>query len=150
MYAMLPFGIISNSFFISLPKYFDSFPISLFRKIFRVVLTGTHDTTIDSLKISYAMLKKGMILCVFPEGKRSLNGVVDKAKKGIGHVAELTMSPIIPVYISGTEKLYSRKNPGLHMSCIKIHIFEQIKIKKDHDILLKWQETLSDYGEKEK
>ncbi|MDI6809525.1 MAG: lysophospholipid acyltransferase family protein [Candidatus Eisenbacteria bacterium] len=50
-------------------------------------------------------LKKGRALLVFPEGGRNLSGELKPARTGIGMMAMETSSPILPAYISGSDKI---------------------------------------------
>ena len=56
------------------------------------------------LKKSLNALKNGKALGVFPEGTRSRDGKLQKAQPGVGIIAAKSRVPIIPVYISGTDK----------------------------------------------
>lgn len=51
------------------------------------------------------IIKNGGRILIFPEGTRSRNGKMIKAKKGIFLIAKLTGSQIIPIGIAGTEKM---------------------------------------------
>lgn len=151
IYGLFPFRIINNCFFISIPEYFGIFPLSLIRKIGRIIITGTWDTAVKSLQYSYQVLKSRKIMCVFPEGSRSLEGNIEKPKKGIGYVAKQSGAFLLPVYIDGSEALLSRKNPGVHRAIIKACIFPPIYTEGAvEDFLSKWQKKLQNYHEQKK
>jgi 1-acyl-sn-glycerol-3-phosphate acyltransferase len=52
-----------------------------------------------------SLLKSGQSICMFPEGTRSRQGSLIKAKRGILLIAKLSGCPIIPLGLEGTEKL---------------------------------------------
>ena len=54
------------------------------------------------------LLKKGEVVCIFPEGGRSFDGELGKAKTGVAVLALLSGSPVIPIGIKGTFKLWPR------------------------------------------
>ncbi len=54
-------------------------------------------------------------ICIYPEGYLNRNGVLEKAKGGVGFLAASTNTPVIPVAITGVGNLtiktfFSRKN----------------------------------------
>ena len=57
------------------------------------------------LKKSLSVLKNGKALGVFPEGTRSRDGKLHKAEPGVGIIAAKSRVPIVPIYISGTDKV---------------------------------------------
>ena len=57
-----------------------------------------------SLKKAVQRLREGKVLGIFPEGTRSFDGCLQKAEPGIGLIAAKSGVPIVPVYVSGTEK----------------------------------------------
>lgn len=140
IYGTLPFKVINNCFFMSIPKYFDRMPLVLVRKIFRVILTGTSSTSVSSLQYSYQVLKdRKRIMCVFPEGERSIDLHVKRPKRGIGHVAKLSKAGILPVFIGGSEEVLSRSYSGLRRAKLSVKILPVVKTDGDVDqFLSKW------------
>jgi len=67
------------------------------------VRRGTADRT--AIKYAISLLKSGEILGVFPEGTRSTTGELGKPEPGIGMIALKAGVPIIPVAITGTNKI---------------------------------------------
>ncbi|OGW75065.1 MAG: hypothetical protein A2Z72_03470 [Omnitrophica bacterium RBG_13_46_9] len=56
------------------------------------------------LKEALQRLKCGESLCIFPEGTRSPDGNLQKAQPGIGLIAAKSGAPVVPAYVSGTNK----------------------------------------------
>lgn len=56
------------------------------------------------LKKALKILKEGGALGIFPEGKRSPDGSLQKAEPGVGVIAARSKAPIVPMYISGADK----------------------------------------------
>ena len=67
-----------------------------------------HSGDSKPLKKVMQKLKNGGALAIFPEGRRSPDGRLQKAEAGIGLIAMKTGAPIIPVYVSGTDKALPR------------------------------------------
>jgi 1-acyl-sn-glycerol-3-phosphate acyltransferase len=51
-------------------------------------------------------LEEGMILGMFPEGRRSQDGKLRKGKPGPAVIASKTDTPVLPVGIAGTDKIH--------------------------------------------
>jgi 1-acyl-sn-glycerol-3-phosphate acyltransferase len=60
---------------------------------------------VGALKKAVGLLKQGRAVLMFPEGTRSLTGKLLKPKPGVGMIAALTSSPVVPAYIRGTNRL---------------------------------------------
>ena len=59
----------------------------------------------EMLKSAKNILEGGLILGMFPEGKRSHDGKLRKAKPGSAVIASKTNVPLLPVGIVGTDKV---------------------------------------------
>jgi 1-acyl-sn-glycerol-3-phosphate acyltransferase len=55
-----------------------------------------------ALQLCAYVLRKGKVLCVFPEGTRSRDGKIKEFKKGVAIVARELGVPVVPVAIMGT------------------------------------------------
>lgn len=61
-----------------------------------------------SLKMIVALLQQGQKVVIFPEGKRSPDGLLQQGQAGVAMLALKVGCPVIPVYIHGTYELWSR------------------------------------------
>ncbi len=59
----------------------------------------------DALKKAIKILKKGNILVLYPEGRRSVNGEVQEGRFGVAKIFLETGVPILPAGIKGTFEL---------------------------------------------
>jgi len=62
-----------------------------------------------ALESSAKHLKEGMVIAMFPEGKRSENHCLEEAFPGSAMIALRCQASILPVGISGTEKVHGLK-----------------------------------------
>jgi 1-acyl-sn-glycerol-3-phosphate acyltransferase len=60
---------------------------------------------IEALRRAVDTLKEGRSILVFPEGGRSRSGALMRAQKGVSLIAQRAGVPIVPVALTGTEKL---------------------------------------------
>lgn len=58
----------------------------------------------STIKEAIGKLKKGELVVMFPEGRRSETGQLLEAKRGIGMVAGLSKAPVVPTVIIGSDK----------------------------------------------
>jgi 1-acyl-sn-glycerol-3-phosphate acyltransferase len=63
---------------------------------------------IEAYRIARGVLDRGEVLCVFPEGTRSPDGVLAEPKPGVAMLATRSGVPILPVGVSGTDRLLGR------------------------------------------
>lgn len=60
---------------------------------------------VEALKRAVDTLRHGKSVLIFPEGTRSRTGALIRAKKGAGLIARRAGVPIVPLALTGTEKL---------------------------------------------
>ena len=81
--------------------------------------------SIEEAKIM--MSKKGRSVLLFPEGTRSKTGEVQPFKRGAFYLASRVGHPIVPVSLSGTEKILPKGKFKLKKGTIHIHYGEPIE-----------------------
>ena len=74
---------------------------------------------VDALKWALRTLNSGMALLIFPEGTRS-PGALRKATDGLAYLALSSGAPVLPVGITGTERIRG-------MFCIAFH-FQRLRV----------------------
>ena len=74
------------------------------------IVPNSADT--KGLKNIVSLVKKGESILIFPEGTRSRTGSLIEAKQGIILIAKLTGAPIVPIGLSGTDKLLPVNKDG--------------------------------------
>ena len=76
--------------------------VSLFLNTFPFSRTGGAQ---GQLHASSTLLKSGWNLVLFPEGSRSQDGRIHEFKPGVGHLANETRTPVVPVHIRGAQRI---------------------------------------------
>jgi 1-acyl-sn-glycerol-3-phosphate acyltransferase len=94
---------------------------------FRWLITGMHAYPVKRGAADRAALKRtldylagGEIVCVFPEGTRSIDGQVGPLEIGVGMLAVKSGAPIVPVAIRGTDQMLPRGAKRLYRSKIRV------------------------------
>ncbi len=122
VYFMAKKELFGNKILAGLIAFLNAFPVdrnSLDRRTF---------TT------SLEVLKDENLLGVFPEGTRSTDGVVREGKRGIGLVCFLSKAPILPIAISGTNKIIQKPRKRIFFPKIRIIVGDLIDV---NDIISK-------------
>lgn len=83
----------------------DLFPVPGFKAICQwlgwiPLRTGRLDR--DAFGKAVSLIKAGKIVVIFPEGGRSLDGLLQVPKPGIGVIVAQTGCPVVPAYLKGT------------------------------------------------
>ena len=87
----------SNHFFIrNIIKYIRVIPID----------PGMH--FVEAMQASSYVLKNNKIVCIFPEGERTIDGEIKEFKKGVGILAKELNVSLVPVYITGSYESWPR------------------------------------------
>lgn len=72
-------------------------------------------------------LRSGLNILVFPEGTRSKNGRLSIFKKGPFFLAQQTQAPIIPVALSGTQKMMRKGSIAITPGVARIQLLPVIE-----------------------
>lgn len=103
--SALPWSTASEIFSLGAREYFQGPLMSKISKIFHVIPVDMDAKLYSALQLSAFVLRRGKVLCVFPEGSRSRDGRIKEFKKGVGIIARELNIPVVPVAISGTYEM---------------------------------------------
>jgi 1-acyl-sn-glycerol-3-phosphate acyltransferase len=83
----------------------DLFPVPGLRAICQwlgwiPLRTGRLDR--DAFSKAVTLIKEGKVVVIFPEGRRSLDGLLQSPKPGIGVIVAQTGCSVVPAYLKGT------------------------------------------------
>jgi 1-acyl-sn-glycerol-3-phosphate acyltransferase len=68
----------------------------------------------SAIRTSINILENGKILGVFPEGGRSVDGILRKGQRGAGLIALLSGSPVLPLAISNTNLIVQKPRKRMY------------------------------------
>ena len=75
--------------------------IRLFVSIFNTV-TIRKDQPREAIRITIDALRKGDLVCLFPEGQLSLTGTINELRRGFELIAKKATHPLIPIWCDGS------------------------------------------------
>ncbi|MFC1593101.1 AMP-binding protein [Candidatus Omnitrophota bacterium] len=137
LFSSIPYRCAINLFFIGHAKIFEHPLIRWAIKIARLISIDPLTHLTESLQASRFVLERNKVICIFPEGARSIDANPQAFKKGVGILAKELNIPLIPVYIKGSDSAWPRTQsfPRSH----PLHIIFGKPVL--------WQELGSDYEE---
>jgi len=75
---------------------------------------------VDAFRLAQRIVDEGHVLFAFPEGTRSPDGALQEARDGIALLALRTGAPIVPIGISGSDRVWPKgqrlPHPGGHVT----------------------------------
>jgi len=94
----------------------------------------------NAIREAIKVLKKGDILVLYPEGRRSENGEIQEGKLGTARIFLKTGTPILPAALGGTFELFPPKGKLKIKRIVKINIGEPLYLREE----LKMAENLNE------
>jgi 1-acyl-sn-glycerol-3-phosphate acyltransferase len=74
------------------------------------------------------MLARGRPIALFPEGTRSRNGILAEARPGAALLAMRSGAPLLPVAITGTERIFPGRSRIPHRTRVTVRIGETFSL----------------------
>ncbi len=109
--AAMPAGLRKGLFFVGFRAYFEQPLIRNIIKYIRVIPIDPGMHFVEAMQASSYVLKNGKMVCIFPEGQRSIDGKIKVFKKGVGILAKELNIPLVPVLITGSYDSWPRTRP---------------------------------------
>ena len=97
--------------FMTKAELFDEFPWKYILPPGEPIVVHRGRPDRQALRHAENLLSRGEAVALFAEGTRARAGEAQEARAGVVFLAQRTGVPIVPVAISGTEKLFSKRFP---------------------------------------
>jgi long-chain acyl-CoA synthetase len=126
MAAVLPWEIFRRTFTVGTS---DLFGVGLFRRIastFRLFPVDPDRNLVPAMRIGAYGLRRGMMLMLYPEGERSIDGSPKRFKKGAAILATHLQVPIYPVAMDGFWESWPRGKGFQKFARLKIAIGDPV------------------------
>jgi len=130
VFAGVPFSRASNTFFLG---YSEIFELSLIRwaiKAGRLIPLDPAAHLTEALQYVSLALRHKKIVCIFPEGRRSIDENIQEFKKGTGILIKELGIPVIPAYIKGSHQAWPRTNRLPRPAALKIIFGRPVSLKE--------------------
>jgi long-chain acyl-CoA synthetase len=109
--ASMPARLRKGLFFVGFRAYFEQPLIRNIVKYIRVIPIDPGMHFVEAMQASSYVLKNDKIVCIFPEGQRTIDGNIKEFKKGVGILAKELNIPLVPVLITGSYESWPRTKP---------------------------------------
>jgi 1-acyl-sn-glycerol-3-phosphate acyltransferase len=106
----LPLAVRRRVTFLAKAEYFDARRTAwFFRAVGQIPIHRTGgDASERALAAAKEVLDRGELVAIYPEGTRSTDGTVHRGRTGVARLAMQCGVPVIPVGISGTDRIQPR------------------------------------------
>ncbi|MDD5080360.1 MAG: 1-acyl-sn-glycerol-3-phosphate acyltransferase, partial [Candidatus Omnitrophica bacterium] len=118
--ASMPASLRKGLFFVGFRAYFEQPLIRNIIKYIRVIPIDPGMYFVEAMRASAYVLNNDKMVCIFPEGQRSIDGNIKEFKKGVGILAKELNIPLLPVLITGSHESWPRTKPLPRPHPIKI------------------------------
>jgi 1-acyl-sn-glycerol-3-phosphate acyltransferase len=85
------------------------------------------DAAQASVEAAADALRSGLHILVYPEGTRSLDGRLSNFKKGPFFLAKETQAPIIPIALSGTQKMMRKGSNAIMPGLARVQLLPAVE-----------------------
>jgi len=118
--STLPYGLFRRMFFVGYSFMFTSRLMKLAARLTNIVPVDPDAHLLRAMKAGAAGLRRGLILCIFPEGGRSYDGKLQDFKKGAAILARELGVPMVPAAIDGTHAVWPRDSLRIRPHKVRI------------------------------
>jgi long-chain acyl-CoA synthetase len=102
VFTAVPRQVRPHLFFMGYSRYFDKPLVRNLVRLMRVIPVNSARHLVEAMQAAAFVLRRGGVLCIFPEGARSLSGHLRTFKKGVAVLAKELNIRLVPVFIRGS------------------------------------------------
>lgn len=124
VYFMAKIELFRIKVFSNIVSFFNAFPVA------------RNSLDRSAVSNSIKVLKDGQALGIFPEGTRSVDGIIRDGLKGAGLISVMAKAPILPIAHIGSNKIIQKPHKRIYFPKIKIIAGDLINVD---DILKEYE-----------
>jgi long-chain acyl-CoA synthetase len=125
--ALLPPRVVRRFFSLGYSDYFSGGVVSFLGKLIKTIPVDPDRTLRQALRLAAEGLKRNLVLCVFPEGERSIDGSLKVFRKGPAILATALQVPVVPVGIRGSYEAWRRGSSEIRLHPIRVRFGPPIR-----------------------
>ncbi len=120
IFCSLPLKSLLNTYFIGYARVFESPFLRWAMRPARLIPIDPSADLVSALQAVALVLAQNKIVCIFPEGRRSVSEEISEFKKGVGILIKELDTPVVPVYIKGSHQAWPRTQRFPGMSPVRV------------------------------
>jgi long-chain acyl-CoA synthetase len=124
--ALLPSRVVKRFFALGYADYFSSGISGYLGQLVKTVPVDADRNLRQALRLAAEGIQQDLVLCVFPEGERSIDGNLKPFRKGPAILSTELKVPVVPVGIRGSYEVWRRGSDKISLRPITVHFGEPI------------------------
>jgi 1-acyl-sn-glycerol-3-phosphate acyltransferase len=106
--------------FVMTHSFYRLLPAKVFFMLVGAIPVGAGRTSWGGMRRAAAILRRGGALVVFPEGRLSRDGTLQRAQRGVAGLARRGRAPVVPVAIEGSLRAWPKGARWLRRSDVRV------------------------------
>lgn len=124
---LLPNRVIRRFFSLGYSDYFAGGIVGFLGVLIKTIPVDADRMLRRALRLGAEGLRRDLVLCVFPEGERSIDGTLKTFRKGPAILATKMNTPVVPVGIIGAYEAWRRGSSKIRLHPITVRFGKPIK-----------------------
>jgi long-chain acyl-CoA synthetase len=125
--CLLPNRVVRRFYSLGYSDYFTGGLTGFLGSLVRTLPVNPDRNLKQTLRLAAEGLKNDLVLMVFPEGERSIDGTLKPFRKGPAILATQIGVPVVPVGIRGSYEVWRRGSGKIRFLPIRIHYGKPLK-----------------------
>ncbi|MEE8584379.1 MAG: AMP-binding protein, partial [Acidobacteriota bacterium] len=143
--SSLPYRVIKRLFFLGYSDYFKGGGfLAWIGRLTKTVPVDPDRNLRQALRLGAEGLRRNLVLCVFPEGERSIDGTLKKFRQGPAILAQTLQVPVVPAAITGTYQVWARGSGKIRLHPVRVRLGKPLTPPLDSSQIEEFNQQLFD------